>query len=237
MEKTKILAIDDEPALLDLLVNSLSFAGFEVNRAISGSDGLKQASEGDYELIVCDVMLPDFNGFTLLTRLRDMKIYTPVLFLTARDSVEHKIQGLTVGGDDYMTKPFSIEELIARVRAILRRTNSQKEENDKSVNKSGESYFLEVKDLKLFPDSHEVYRGDHEIELSPTEYRLLEYLMENQGRVLSKQQILEYVWNYDYTSDYAIVETYVSYLRKKVDYDNSLPKLIQTKRSVGYMIK
>lgn len=233
----KILAIDDEVAILDLLVKSLTFAGFETDKAINAASGLELAIATRYDIIVCDVMLPDFNGFTLVQRLRDMEIHTPVLFLTARDDVEHKIQGLTVGGDDYMVKPFSLEELIARVKAILRRTQKtglqKQDNNDNSQN----PYCLEVQDLKLFPDSHEVFRGKKPIELSKTEFRLLEYLMENKEKVISKQQILEYVWEYDWSSDFAIVETYISYLRKKIDFDNMEPKIIQTKRGIGYMVK
>jgi two-component system OmpR family response regulator len=228
----KILVIDDEPDILELLTSSLEFAGFEVHGAKNSQAGLERGIKDSFDVIVCDVMLPDFDGFTLVTRLRDMHVNTPVLFLTAKDSVDNKIHGLAVGGDDYMVKPFSIEELIARVRAILRRTkqivdNEEVDDFEKIV----------VQDLVIEAATHEVFRGDELIELSPTEYRLLEYLAKNAGRVVSKQQILEEVWGYDWSPDFSIVEAYISYLRKKVDSDPNRAKLIITKRSVGYMIR
>ncbi len=226
----RLLVVDDEPNIRELLAASLRFAGFEVDAAADGSSAVRQALEHPPDLIVLDVMLPDLDGFAVTRRLRDAGQHTPVLFLTARDDVADKLQGLTVGGDDYVTKPFSLEEVVARIRAILRRTRGE-----------AAAAVLRYADLELDEDSHEVRRGQRLIELSPTEFKLLRYLMRNAGRVLSKAQILDHVWSYDWRGEGQIVESYISYLRRKVDQrgtDGEAPvPLIHTKRGVGYMLR
>ena len=204
--------------------------------AASGSESIEVISRTKPDMIILDVMLPDIDGFTVTRRIRQEGITAPVLFLTARDDTQDKVMGLTVGGDDYVTKPFSLEEVVARIRAILRRTREQVEDDP----------IIRVGDLEINEDSHDVTRAGQTIDLSPTEYKLLRYLMDNEGRVLSKAQILDHVWQYDWGGDAAIVESYISYLRKKVDdvtvtdEDGSTHKvtpLIETKRGIGYMIR
>jgi two-component system OmpR family response regulator len=226
MEPIKILVVDDEPNIRDLLASGLRFAGFSVLAVSNGNDAVTAAEKGNPDLILLDVMLPDMSGFSVTKKLRSMNILAPVLFLTARDEVEDKITGLTVGGDDYMTKPFSIDEIIARINAILRRTKQA------SVEKS----VIAVGEVRIDEDAHEVFVNDQSIELSPTEYKLLRFLMENANRVLSKSQILDHVWEYDFNGEMGIVESYVSYLRKKLDPLTSEP-VVQTKRGHGYMFK
>ena len=227
--EASIVVVDDEPSIRELLVASLHFAGFEVNTAASGSEAIEVIEKVQPDLIVLDVMLPDIDGFTVTRRIRQEGINAPVLFLTARDDTQDKIMGLTVGGDDYVTKPFSLEEVVARIRAILRRSRSVQDEDDA---------VLRVDALTLNVDTHEVFLGDEEIDLSPTEFNLLHYLMLNANRVLSKAQILDHVWEYDFNGDSSIVESYISYLRRKIDNnrENHEP-LIHTKRGVGYMIR
>lgn len=234
--EASIVVVDDEPSIRELLVASLHFAGFEVETAASGSQAVDVIERVKPDLIVMDVMLPDIDGFTVTRRIRQNCIKVPVLFLTARDDTQDKIMGLTVGGDDYVTKPFSLEEVVARIRAILRRTQEQDEITP----------VIRVADLEINEDSHDVTRSGIPIELSPTEYKLLHYLMDNEGRVLSKSQILNHVWQYDWGGDAAIVESYISYLRKKIDgieitdENGKLQKvvpLIETKRGIGYMIR
>ena len=226
MEPTKILVVDDEPNIRDLLASGLRFAGFSVLAVGNGNDAVAAAEKGKPDLILLDVMLPDMSGFSVTKKLRSMNIMAPVLFLTARDEVEDKITGLTVGGDDYMTKPFSLDEIIARINAILRRTKQGSME--KSV--------IEVGEVRIDEDAHDVFVNEQAIELSPTEYKLLRYLMENANRVLSKSQILDHVWEYDFNGEMGIVESYISYLRKKLDPLTSEPVLL-TKRGHGYMFK
>jgi two-component system, OmpR family, response regulator len=228
-----LLVVDDEPNIRELLATSLRFAGFDVHSAADGAAALRMAREIEPDLLVLDVMLPDMDGFTVTRRLREKGQHTPVLFLTARDDTADKVQGLTVGGDDYVTKPFSLEEVVARIRAILRRTGPDRDDDAR---------ILRYADLELDDDSHEVRRAGHEIELSPTEFKLLRYLMLNPGRVLSKAQILDHVWQYDWGGDANIVESYISYLRRKVDQvegadGTRLPPLIHTKRGVGYLLR
>ena len=239
MSKTieaSIVVVDDEPSIRELLVASLHFSGFEVNAAGSGSEAIKVIESTHPDLIVMDVMLPDIDGFTVTRRIRQGGVNAPVLFLTARDDTQDKVMGLTVGGDDYVTKPFSLEEVVARIRAILRRTQGQDEDDP----------IIRVGDLVINEDSHDVSRAGQPIDLSPTEYKLLRYLMDNEGRVLSKAQILDHVWQYDWGGDAAIVESYISYLRKKVDgivvthedgTTSRVDPLIETKRGIGYMIR
>ena len=225
--EAKLLVVDDEPNILELLATSLRFAGFEVVTAANGREALEKAETESPDLAVLDVMLPDMDGFTVTRKLRSSGRLFPVLFLTAKDDTEDKVTGLTVGGDDYVTKPFSLDEVVARIRAVLRRTQPHIEEDSR----------LRVDDLVLDDDAHEVFRGDREIDLSPTEFKLLRYLMLNPNRVLSKAQILDHVWEYDFNGDASIVESYISYLRRKIDNDQNLPPLIHTKRGVGYMLR
>jgi two-component system, OmpR family, response regulator len=225
--EAKLLVVDDEPNIRELLSTSLRFAGFEVVAAANGREALAAADQHAPDLAVLDVMLPDMDGFTVTRRLRAAGKHFPVLFLTAKDDTEDKVTGLTVGGDDYVTKPFSLDEVVARIRAVLRRT--QPLEDDDAV--------IRVDDLELDDDAHEVRRGGHVIDLSPTEFKLLRYLMLNPNRVLSKAQILDHVWEYDFNGDASIVESYISYLRRKVEIDPDASALIQTKRGVGYVLR
>ena len=226
--EARLLVVDDEPNIRELLSTSLRYAGFEVTAAANGREALDAAEEFQPDLAVLDVMLPDMDGFTVTRRLRSAGRHFPVVFLTARDGTEDKITGLTVGGDDYVTKPFSLDEVVARIRAVLRRTASL-DDDDAAV--------LRVDDLELDDDAHEVRRGGEVVELSPTEFKLLRYLMMNPNRVLSKAQILDHVWEYDFNGDASIVESYISYLRRKIDNDPDQPSLIHTKRGVGYLLR
>ncbi|KTR37985.1 MULTISPECIES: response regulator transcription factor [Curtobacterium] len=221
----KILIVDDEPNIRDLLTTSLRFAGFAVRAVGNGAQAISAVLEEEPDLIILDVMLPDMNGFGVTKRLRSSGYTSPILFLTAKDDTEDKITGLTVGGDDYVTKPFSLDEIVARIKAILRRTMNDEED---AIIRAGE--------LTMDQDTHEVTIGDAQIELSPTEFKLLRYLMLNPNRVLSKAQILDHVWEYDFNGDAGIVESYISYLRRKLDQYSSEP-IIQTKRGFGYMLK
>lgn len=225
--EAKLLVVDDEPNIRDLLSTSLRFAGFDVVAAANGREALAAAEEHNPDLAVMDVMLPDMDGFTVTRKLRASGRHFPVLFLTAKDDTEDKITGLTVGGDDYVTKPFSLDEVVARIRAVLRRTAPLDEEDA----------VLRVDDLELDDDAHEVRRGNKDVDLSPTEFKLLRYLMLNPNRVLSKAQILDHVWEYDFNGDASIVESYISYLRRKIDSNPDVPALIQTKRGVGYLLR
>jgi two-component system OmpR family response regulator len=226
MENVKVLIVDDEPNIRDLLSTSLRFAGFSVHAVANGADAVHAAEKGEPDIILLDVMLPDMNGFSVTKKLRSMGINAPVLFLTARDETEDKITGLTVGGDDYMTKPFSLDEIVARINAILRRTRAAQVEES----------VLEVGEIKINQDAHDVFVNGTLVDLSPTEYKLLRFLISNPNRVLTKAQILDHVWEYDFNGEMGIVESYVSYLRKKLDPLTTEP-LIQTKRGVGYMYK
>ena len=225
MEGPRILIVDDEPNIRDLLTTSLRFAGFAVQAVGNGAAAISAVLAEEPDLIVLDVMLPDMNGFSVTKRLRTAGYTAPILFLTAKDDTQDKIMGLTVGGDDYVTKPFSLDEIVARIKAILRRTMAAEEE---ALIRAGE--------ISMDQDTHEVLVGDTTIDLSPTEFKLLRYLMLNPNRVLSKAQILDHVWEYDFNGDAGIVESYVSYLRRKLDQFSTEP-LIQTKRGFGYMLK
>ena len=225
-EPSRILVVDDEPSITDLLSMALRYEGMEVEVSHMGRDALEAMTKFRPHLVVLDVMLPDLSGFEVLERMGRDRIggRLPVLFLTARDTLDDKLRGFTLGGDDYMTKPFSVEELIVRVRAILRRAIGD-----------GDDGRLNVSDLRMDEESHEVFRGSTSIELTPTEFKLLHYLMLNAGRVVSKSQILDRVWNYDFDGNANVVEIYISYLRKKID---SLgPRLIHTVRGVGYSLR
>ncbi|WP_394987692.1 response regulator transcription factor [Scardovia wiggsiae] len=231
-----IVVVDDEPSIRELVSASLHFSGFDVKTASNGTEAIDVITQTDPDLVVLDVMLPDIDGFTVTRRIRQQGVEAPVLFLTARDDTQDKVMGLTVGGDDYVTKPFSLEEVVARIRAILRRTKEQVEDDP----------VIRVADLEINEDSHDVTRHGILVDLSPTEYKLLRYLMDNEGRVLSKAQILDHVWQYDWGGDAAIVESYISYLRKKIDgvtytddkgNEQKVVPVIQTKRGIGYMIR
>jgi two-component system, OmpR family, response regulator len=224
--EARLLVVEDEPDILELLSASLRYAGFEVAAATGGFEALRAVERARPDLVVLDVMLPDLGGFEVARRLRAAGGRIPVLFLTARDATEDKVTGLTLGGDDYVTKPFSLEEVIARIRAVLRRT---------SASPPAPPPRLRLADLELDEESHEVWRAGSRVQLSPTEFKLLRYLMANAGRVLSKAQILDHVWNYDFRGDSGIVESYVSYLRRKVD--TIEPRLLHTIRSVGYVLR
>jgi two-component system OmpR family response regulator len=226
MAKTRVLIVDDEPNIRDLLATSLRFAGYEIQTAANGAQAVAAVTESEPDIILLDVMLPDMNGFSVTKKLRASGIQAPILFLTARDDVEDKITGLTVGGDDYLTKPFSLDEVVARIQAILRRT--------KIVD--AESAVIDAGAVVINQDAHEVTIEGKPVDLSPTEYKLLRFLVMNPDRVLTKAQILDHVWEYDFNGDMGIVESYVSYLRKKLDPISSRP-LIQTKRGVGYIYK
>ena len=226
-DAARLLVVDDEPNIRDLLASSLRYTGFEVITAANGSEAIKQAESTNPDLIVLDVMLPDVDGFTITRRLRENGFTTPILFLTAKDDMSDKVQGLTVGGDDYVTKPFGLEEVVARINAILRRTRGI----------AGEDAVIRVADIALDEDAHEVRRAGQVIDLSPTEFKLLRYLMINEGRVVSKAQILDHVWEYDWNGEAAIVESYISYLRRKLDVPGSCGDIITTRRGIGYMIR
>jgi two-component system OmpR family response regulator len=219
--EARLLVVEDEPNIRELLATSLRFAGFEVLTAANGAEAVKLATTESPDLVVLDVMLPDVDGFTVTRKIRETGRHVPIVFVTARDSTDDKIKGLTVGGDDYVTKPFSLDEVVARIRAVLRRTRG--EQDDESS--------LRFEDLELEEDSHEVRRAGRIIETSPTEFKLLRYLMLNPNRVLSKAQILDHVWDYDFRGESGIVESYISYLRRKIDTEG-LPPLIHTKRGV-----
>jgi two-component system, OmpR family, response regulator len=221
----RVLIVDDEPYITDLVATALRYEGFEVAAAANGREALSLVESFRPELIVLDVMLPDVDGFEVQRKLVDRGRHLPVLFLTARDATEDKVRGLTIGGDDYVTKPFSLEELIARIRAILRRVHGTEPASGR----------LKFADLEMDEDTHEVWRGGRVVDLTATEFNLLRFMMENPRRVLSKSQILDHVWNYDFGGDSSIVETYISYLRKKVDVIE--PRLIHTVRGVGYVLR
>ncbi len=223
MSEPRVLVVDDESNITDLVSMALRYEGFEVETAATGRDAIRLVERFRPEVVILDVMLPDVDGFAVTERLKSARVKVPILFLTARDAVEDKVRGLTLGGDDYVTKPFSLEELVARVRVLLRRAGAEEE--------TGRLVFA---DLELDDDTHEVRRAGETVDLTATEFRLLRYLMQNAPRVLSKAQILDHVWNYDFGGDANIVETYVSYIRRKLDAGG--PPLIQTVRGVGYRL-
>ncbi len=223
----RILVVDDESSISDLISTSLRFVGFDVRTAANGAQALQIAEEFKPHAMVLDVMLPDLNGFEVCKQIRNEGVETGVLFLTAKDGMDDKVKGLTLGGDDYMTKPFSLEELVARLRALLRRTGVTQIDQDEEK--------IRFADLELDEATHEVRRGGQLLDLSPTEFLLIRYLLINADRVVSKSQILDHVWQYDFRGDAGIVETYISYLRKKIDIFE--PPLIHTIRGVGYRLR
>jgi two-component system, OmpR family, response regulator len=222
----RVLTVDDETSLTELLSMALRYEGWDVSTAASGLSAVKAAREIRPDAIVLDMMLPDFDGLEVMRRIRAEQPDVPVIFLTAKDGLDDRIGGLTAGGDDYVTKPFSLEELVARLRSLLRRSGATTFRNDS---------MLVVGDLTLDEDSHEVTRGGDVIHLTATEFELLRYLMRNPRRVLSKAQILDRVWNYDFGGQANVVELYISYLRKKVDTDRA--PMIHTMRGAGYVLK
>ena len=221
-----LLIVDDEENLRSMLAAALQHHGYDVSTAENGRDALDVVARDRPDLVLLDVMMPDLDGFEVCRRLRAQGDRTPVLFLTARDATEDKVRGLTLGGDDYLQKPFSLDELVARAEAVLRRSTAASGAAPGSV--------LELRDLVMDDDAHRVVRDGVEVSLSPTEYNLLRYLLVNQGRVVSKAQILDHVWKYDFGGDGGVVETYIGYLRRKVDTVD--PKLIHTIRGVGYTL-
>jgi two-component system OmpR family response regulator len=224
MPGERLLLVDDEDNLRSMLEAALRHLGFEVFPVANGRDAIAAVDDVKPDVVVLDVMLPDLDGFEVCRRLRSEGVKTPVVFLTAKDATEDKVRGLTLGGDDYLVKPFSLEELVARINAVLRRAG---------LAQDGE--VLSCADLEMHDDAHRVLRGGLEVALSPTEYNLLHYLLVNQGRVMSKSQILDHVWQYDFGGDGGVVETYIGYLRKKLD--TSDPRLIHTIRGVGYSLR
>lgn len=222
----RVLVVDDEVNIAELITMALRYEGFEVQAAHTGTKAVAAAREMAPDAVVLDIMLPDIDGLEVLRRMRMTDPHLPVVFLTARDAVEDRIAGLTAGGDDYVTKPFSLEELVARLRGLLRRAGAQA---------AAESTVLTVGDLTLDEDSHEVHRAGEEITLTATEFELLRFLMRNPRRVLSKAQILDRVWNYDFGGQANVVELYISYLRKKVDAGRQ--PMIHTMRGAGYVLK
>jgi two-component system OmpR family response regulator len=221
----RVLVVDDEENIADVIAMALRFQGFAVETAGSGAQALAAVSSFHPHLMVLDVMLPDMEGFDVAERLGAQRADVPIIFLTARDATEDKIRGLTTGGDDYVTKPFSLEELVARIRTILRRTGAAAPDSGRLV----------FEDLELDEESHEVLRGGAYVDLTATEFRLLRYLMLNPRRVMTRAQLLDHVWDYDFGGDGRVLETYISYLRKKLDAHG--PSLIQTVRGVGYALR
>jgi two-component system OmpR family response regulator len=222
-EPYRVLVVDDEPNIADVVSMALRYQGFEVETAGTGADALTAVRSFRPHLLVLDVMLPDMEGFDVAERLGASRARLPIVFLTARDDTQDKIRGLTMGGDDYVTKPFSLEELVARIRTVLRRAGIAEPESSR----------LTFEDLELDEDTHEVARDGTEIELTATEYRLLRYLLLHPRRILTRDQLLDHVWDYDFGGDARVLETYVSYLRKKL----GEPQLIHTVRGVGYALR
>jgi two-component system, OmpR family, response regulator len=220
-----VLVVDDEPAITDLLATALRYMGYQVTTAATGLAALEAAASGAPDVVVLDVMLPDIDGFEVCRRLRAARDFVPVIFLSARDTEDDRVTGFVRGGDDYVTKPFSLEELTLRIGALLRRVRGG----------DTEAVRLRYRDLEMDEDRHQVWRAGREVALSPTEFRLLRYFLLNPDRVLSKQQILDHVWQYDFNGEDNVVETYVSYLRRKLD--DPEPRLLQTVRGFGYVLR
>lgn len=226
-EKIRVLVVDDEESITNLIAMALRYEGWDVETASTGPEAIEKLRSFSPDVAVLDIMLPDLDGIQVLSRFRSEGYLLPVLFLTALDSVDDRVNGLTAGGDDYVVKPFSLEELIARLRALVRRSQLMQDRNADPI--------LRVGDLVLNEDSYEVERDGELIDLTTTEFELLRYLMRNPRRVLSKAQILDRVWSYDFTGKPSVVELYISYLRKKIDADR--PAMIHTVRGAGYMLK
>jgi two-component system OmpR family response regulator len=223
--EARLLVVEDDPTIAELLSGALRFAGFEVSTAATGGAALKAVAASPPDLVVLDIMLPDQDGFEVLRRVRAQGSKVPVLCLTARDAVADRVTGLTLGGDDYVVKPFRLDEVVARIRAVLRRGRPGGSESPRHA----------VADLELDDHSRQVRRGGELVSLTPTEYKLLRYLVANAGRVLSRAQILDHIWDYDYSGEANVVDSCICYLRRKVD--SSEPRLIHTIRSVGYVLR
>lgn len=223
----KVLVVDDEENIRELLSVSLKFQGYQVDTAADGPSAIDKCRTRKPDVLILDVMMPGMDGFGLLRRLRADGVEAPALFLSARDSVADKVNGLTIGGDDYVTKPFSLEEVVARLQVLLRRSGFGEEKKTSSK--------ITFADIELDDETHEVFKAGRPVQLSPTEFTLLRYFMVNAGTVLSKPRILDHVWNYDFGGDVNVVESYVSYLRRKLDYGEK--PLIHTLRGVGYVMR
>ncbi|MGG0737008.1 response regulator transcription factor [Niallia taxi] len=228
MTKDKILVIEDEKKIARIITMELEYEGYEVHAEHAGEQGLEKVLAGKWDLVLLDVMLPEISGLEILRRMRNASVNVPVILLTARDSIPDKVTGLDLGANDYMTKPFQIEELLARIRASLRISKMQMKQEQEKI--------LQVDDLQVFVKSYSVKRANIDIELTPREFELLLYLMENKNIVLSREQILNHVWGYDFMADTNVVDVYIRYLRKKIDYEFE-KQLIQTIRGIGYVIK
>lgn len=221
-----VLVADDEPNIVELLATSLKFSGFAVSTAVDGREAFEQGLKNEFDILILDVMMPYFDGFEVIYKLRKLGINTPVIFLTARDSLSDKVRGLTLGADDYLTKPFSLEELVARVHAVSRRVGGVDANSESTIN---------FEDIQMNEQTYTVTKSKATVPLSPTEYKLLRYFLTNPNQVLSKAQILDHVWNYDFSGDANVVESYVSYLRRKLDTQE--PRLLHTVRGFGYILK
>lgn len=231
----KILIVDDEESIVTLLKYNLEQAGFQVVTAMDGEEAINKVVEENPDLVVLDVMLPILDGIEVCKKLRQKQIYTPILMLTAKDDELDKVLGLELGADDYMTKPFSPREVIARIKAILRRTQYPTTVQEK-VEEVNDDY-IRIKDLKIYPEQYEVYFKDTLLELTPKEFELLVYLVKNKGRVLSRDQLLSAVWNYDFAGDTRIVDVHISHLREKIEEDTKKPSYIKTIRGLGYKLE
>lgn len=229
----KVFVVDDEESILTLLKFNLEKAGFEVTTAMDGKTGLEKGLQGEFDLIVLDLMLPEMDGLEVCKELRQNKILTPILMLTAKDDEFDKVLGLELGADDYLTKPFSPREVVARVRAILRRSQSvlQPEKTEKKAN------YVSFGDVEIYPDNYEVYLRGESLELTPKEFELLVYLTTHRGRVLTRDQLLNAVWNYEFVGDTRIVDVHISHLREKIEPNTKKPIYIKTIRGLGYKLE
>jgi two-component system, OmpR family, alkaline phosphatase synthesis response regulator PhoP len=233
MKKT-VLVVDDEQSIVTLLQYNLEQAGFDVITAMDGEDGKNLALKESPDLIILDLMLPKLDGIEVCKQLRQQKVMTPILMLTAKDDEFDKVLGLELGADDYMTKPFSPREVIARVKAILRRSQFQPEVKEKE---SVENGFIKIADLKIYPEQYEAYFAEQLLELTPKEFELLLYLAKHKGRVLTRDQLLSAVWNYDFAGDTRIVDVHISHLREKIELNTKKPVYIKTIRGLGYKLE
>ncbi|WCN37233.1 response regulator transcription factor [Aneurinibacillus uraniidurans] len=229
----KLLIVDDEQSILTLLEFNLQKAGFEVSKAMDGLTAIKMAKVESFDLIVLDVMLPGMDGMEVCKTLRMEKINTPVLMLTAKDEEFDKILGLELGADDYMTKPFSPREVVARIKAILRRSQPQEKDVQEAETEDG----IVLGQLRIYPEKYEVFFGDRRLELTPKEFELLQYMAAHPGRVMTRDQLLNAVWNYDFVGDSRIVDVHISHLREKIEEDTKQPKYIKTVRGLGYKLE
>ncbi|QFT90152.1 Alkaline phosphatase synthesis transcriptional regulatory protein PhoP [Bacillus sp. THAF10] len=235
----KILIVDDEQSIVTLLQYNLEHAGYDVTVAMDGESGLNKALENKFDIIVLDLMLPKKDGIEVCKELRQQKVNTPILMLTAKDDEFDKVLGLELGADDYMTKPFSPREVVARIKAILRRVQQLQQESGEAAAKKGEESLetLKIGEVKILPEQFEAYFKGEPIELTPKEFELLVYLSKNKGRVLTRDQLLSAVWNYDFAGDTRIVDVHISHLREKIETDTKKPQYIKTIRGLGYKLE